>query len=551
MPFSAGTKVGPYPFLAPTGAGRMGRWWVAVILYGLLNSIAYSCLLPLWEGWDEGYHYGYVQYLSIHWRFPVLGRTDLSREIWRSYELTPVSHYLQGFTKAPLNFSDYLRLSESERQRLRLDLRSIPVAWGREPQDGKWDYEAIQSPLPYLLMAVVDRALAEMPLPDRVLWLRIVFSTIGVVLLANAVWLLSRELSLEGTYAVVALFCIFSSQVLYAVFCHVCNDCLAVPAGCYLIFATIRAWRHSSTGTWAIAGTITAAALLAKAYLLFMATLPVAVLVGALWRRRAGIRASAAFVLPLAVLAAPWYVRNLVLYRNLTGTADSTSNLSLRLLVDGAKALPWRDGIAYMAHGSLWTGNNSFTTFSASTLNVLLATLTAGVVLYLARAERRMAEWATVAAVGLHCAGLSLIGVAYFVSTKGALIGAWPWYSQVLLVPLFLIVLLGFSRFDPLGRFGLVVCPLLWGYVMTCTYFVKLIPQYGGFTGNAHFSSLWHWYLGSARERDSLLETTCIASPAVVWPILGAILLLQTVICGKFLRSSVRAFHRRQFATKT
>src|SRR5581483_2883643 len=139
---------------------------------------------------------GYVQYLSIQRRLPVLLRTNLSREIWRSYELTPVSHYIQGFTKAPLSFSDYLCLPESERRRLRADLRSIPVSWGREPQDGKWDYEVNQSPLPYILMAVVDQALAQRPLCDRVFWLRIVFSSLAVVALSHAAWRVSRELGL-------------------------------------------------------------------------------------------------------------------------------------------------------------------------------------------------------------------------------------------------------------------------------------------------------------------------------------------------------------------
>jgi len=69
----------------------------------------------VWEGFDEGFHYGYVQLLSTTGRFPVLGRDTLSREIWRAYELAPVSHYLQPFTKAPVNFGDYFALTQEER----------------------------------------------------------------------------------------------------------------------------------------------------------------------------------------------------------------------------------------------------------------------------------------------------------------------------------------------------------------------------------------------------------------------------------------------------
>src|SRR5689334_19097967 len=75
----------------------------AVVLFGVLNAAAYSLLLPLWEGFDETYHYGYVQYLSTHRSFPVLGRTWLSQEEWHAVQLSPVSHYIQPFTRAPMN----------------------------------------------------------------------------------------------------------------------------------------------------------------------------------------------------------------------------------------------------------------------------------------------------------------------------------------------------------------------------------------------------------------------------------------------------------------
>ena len=514
-------------------------WRIALLTYGLLNSIAYSCLLPLWEGWDEGYHYGYVQYLSTHRRFPVLGETPLSREIWHAYELTPVSHYLQAYNKAPMNFTDHAVMPAEERDRLRRGLWAIPPGERLEPQMDKLDYEVNQSPLPYLFMAPIDWALSGRPLPVRVLCLRLVCSTLCVLLLANAVWLLSRELGLPEMYATAALFCVFSSQVLYAVFCHVCNDCFAVPVCSYLILATIRAWKGASTRVWAIAGTITAVAVLTKAYLLFVAVLPAVTLGLALWQRKASFRAAGAFVLPIALSAAPWYARNLVLYHNLTGTTDSTSNLSFSMVVNGALALPWRDGIAYMAHGSLWTGNNSFTTFSAATLNLMLAVLTVGAILYCIRAKPGIAERAIVSAVALHCCGLALITVAYFVSTRGGLIGTWPWYSQPLLAPVLLIVFLGISRFEPWGRMVLAACVALWGYVMLSTYFVKLAPQYGGFVGNAHIGTLWRWYLASGGQRDNLLATTCLVSPPVLWVALGAASVGGLLLCGMLLLRAV------------
>ena len=35
----------------------------AIMMFGILNACLYSALLPLWEGFDEAFHYGYVETL--------------------------------------------------------------------------------------------------------------------------------------------------------------------------------------------------------------------------------------------------------------------------------------------------------------------------------------------------------------------------------------------------------------------------------------------------------------------------------------------------------
>ena len=61
-----------------------------VLLFALVSANLYSCLLPLWEGFDEPFHYGYIQSLSVDHRVPVLNRTRISLELRQSLILTPV-----------------------------------------------------------------------------------------------------------------------------------------------------------------------------------------------------------------------------------------------------------------------------------------------------------------------------------------------------------------------------------------------------------------------------------------------------------------------------
>jgi len=40
------------------------RFALALLAYGLLNATLYTGLLPLWEGFDEPFHFAYVQQLA-------------------------------------------------------------------------------------------------------------------------------------------------------------------------------------------------------------------------------------------------------------------------------------------------------------------------------------------------------------------------------------------------------------------------------------------------------------------------------------------------------
>jgi len=68
---------------------------IALLVYGLLNATLYCSLVPLWEGFDEPFHYGYVQTLSVERRLPVLGESVLSDEVWESLHIAPVSHLVK------------------------------------------------------------------------------------------------------------------------------------------------------------------------------------------------------------------------------------------------------------------------------------------------------------------------------------------------------------------------------------------------------------------------------------------------------------------------
>jgi hypothetical protein len=284
-----------------------------------------------------------------------------------------------------------------------------------------------------------------------------------------------------------------------------------------------------------------AAALLTKAYFLFLTPLVFGVIIWAFLRRRISLTSAALFSGVLAIIAGPWYVRNLVLYGDFSGTSEKTAGAGPGELVQAALHLPWLRSIRYMAHSSLWTGNNSFTTFSSATLDVLLLLLAASLALGLVRGKPSAAKRLLLAAILIFCAGLAFITITFFAASKGDVWAAVPWYMQVLLVPVLSLAFLGIAG---AGRWGLILfraTVLIWGYVLTATYLLKLVPLYGAFPDtHAHFANLWNWYTHMKPTRESLLRTVCLVSPKFLWILITAAIAVDAALCLSLAQSNHR-----------
>src|SRR5260370_12900320 len=325
----------------------LARTRALILAYGLFSAAFYCALLPLWEGFDEFYHYGYVQHVSTTWSLPVVWKTPISRELWNSLDFVPVSHYLQPYFQRPsTNFGDYFRLPAEQRIARRQALDAIPSALQREasPRD---NYEAKQSPLTYLLLAPFDVLMSAASLSTRVLTLRLLLG-IGTSLL---LWIgtrgLARRLGLSGWLEAGALLVIFSGQMLYAAACHISNDALLIPWTVFFLNAVIDSFEASTYRRTALVAILMALGLLIKASLLVFLPLAFA---GPLVRIIQKVLLSAGI---LAVLAGPWYLRNVLLYHNLTGTVDTTPGIGPAELARPAVAIPWGTSLSAMADTAL------------------------------------------------------------------------------------------------------------------------------------------------------------------------------------------------------
>ncbi len=314
-------------------------------------------------------------------------------------------------------YTQYFSWPAPRRLEVRRQLREIPE--GLRWQSSQFlNYEAHQPPLSYVLLLFPERFLAPVSLPVRVVLLRIVAAVAGSLLLLRGAEQLFLQIGARGAYGSVALFCLFSCQMTWATLAHIGNDWLAVPLAVWTLVALNRYDANPSARTAALAAGVLALGLLTKAY--FLALVP---LLAGLYVVRRRWREFAIAGVILCGLAGPWYARNLVRYRTLTGTPESRAGLGLPAVFHAAPTLDWTTAISSSVHSSLWTGNNTFSSFSTNTLNLIITTGLMALLLWAARHHSR-AEWITFSYCGLFALALGYAAIVSHIFTRGALVRA-------------------------------------------------------------------------------------------------------------------------------
>jgi hypothetical protein len=499
-----------------------------LLIFGVAQAVLYSSLLPLWEGFDEPWHYGYVQYLATGAGLPVLGKTSLSKELWASMLLCPVSHVVHSALPELQPFDAYFKLGPDARGPERGALETLPRE-GAVPTT-HINYEIQQAPLAYAILAVPGFLLRNVALPERILWLRVFNAVVCVAGTFLAAGYLFRTLGLPEAWRALGIFCILACQMYWATTAHIASDGIALAISIWY-FGTLAAfWKQpGSPMAWRL-GLATALGLVAKAYFLPLTALALC-LVGV-----KNIRTLPAFALFPLVLAGPWYTRNLLLYGNLSGLLMANAGISPRQVFTSLSKVDWTRTLPYMLRATLWTGNNSFTNFGTVTLNCLLVLLAAGVLLYARRPKP--VEWAVLAAVATLCAAILYVAGNDVIFQHGTSAGPAPWYSLPLLVPVLALSLLGMSRSPRIGRpLGIATC-LLWMYICIATYIAKLIPLYGGYSeGRTTLSGLLTWYATRTAELTSMLSTISLAPPTLIYLETAAVTGLAIALAVRLTRA--------------
>lgn len=495
-----------------------------LVLLALATALFFPFLLPLWEGFDEPFHYGYVQWLRHQRQFPELKTAVLTAEVWRSIELTPSSEAVHQNLPETTSYDEWSKLPVAERVARREALASLNPALQYQLDFQRRNYEAHQPPLAYAVFAAIDHAVTRLPLPKRVLIQRLAASLLGGLLMGAAAWWLATVMEIPAQPACVALACLLQTQMLWATIAHIANDWLAVPIATAWFAAVLAANRSGRPRDLLSCCGLLAFGLLTKAY--FLAFLPVHFGLVVFPTYRAGtvparFRALAAGLAPL-LMAVPWYWRNLTVAGSLSGTQESAAGIGLVQVIAALPQVHWSDAIATLGRGALWTGNNSFMTFSRNSLNLEWLLLLAGI--GLALYKRRVSPWLW-AGLASFIAALAYATASSWLYTHGVSVAASAWYAEVIIAPVFLIALAGFSAAAAPGRVLASLLLLLSSWIAVVSYAAKLVPLYlGNVSGRASLASTWKWWMRIYKSSDDPAAILSLGPPIVIYPLMFLVL---------------------------
>ena len=199
------------------------------------------------EGYDEPFHFGYVQHLWSERSLPVQRRTRLSEEVWQSLTLAPASYIVKRNLPMVASFDDYFRLPSQERTARRERLEHLDPRLAAVPF-GAPNYEALQAPLAYAILAPFHELWKHAPLPARVLRLRLVCALASVLATALLTLRLAERFSLDRASQYAAVFALLSTQMFYASTAHITNNWLVLPLWVLLLTAAIDSWKEPGRG---------------------------------------------------------------------------------------------------------------------------------------------------------------------------------------------------------------------------------------------------------------------------------------------------------------
>jgi len=347
---------------------------VCVIAALVCGGLAYALMLPPWEGYDENAHYAYISQLADTGTIPNLLTDPFDASIERPRRRLPVSYRFEPDYDNVVNGVTYYEFFGDEYGDRRRQ-QGLEELWSKPPEPvhyrphtGWANYIGQHPPVYYVLMGPIYKALRGQSMATRLLVLRLVSFALAAASLCF--WIRGARLfadpTLRAGWLGAGVLASFAPGWVQDVG-RIGNDSLAMLLASWAFYLAVAIQQRGLSWSRLVSLTLVlATGLWTKGFFLPM-TAGVGLM---LWafpgrnRRRTMFGAAALMGFGAAALGAAWYVRNQMVYGQLTGSYLMVHFAKAEVL-DG-DALPaleflgqWLWSVILFAVSYLWRGSFS------------------------------------------------------------------------------------------------------------------------------------------------------------------------------------------------
>lgn len=516
-----------------------------VLLMFILKSLLYIAVTPLWEGFDELFHFAYVQSLAATRTLPVWGETFIDSEIAESTAYLPLAGLMPQLAPGSekLSYQDYWKMKEPKRDELERKLRRLTASAKSFVSSDVSLYQTQHPPLYYALCVPLYRLMDDRNIVDKAYALRI-FSALLASLCVVAVALKAKDNESQLNAMLAGLVALW--PCLYIDIARVGNDSLGIAIFSFLFLGMMRYGEEPSARRGVALGALLGLGLLTKAY--FLTAIPAIVLFLVLLalrnrEKKRGILRDLCFVLIVAgAVGGWWYLRNFHLYGTFSGLQETMHVPSVGVVerVQAVLEVSWVLVVKYLFVTYCWVSGWSFlhlpkpmylvfiALFGAAAVGLARTTF-AGKKKELASATERTASMAAVCLLAFFALGVAYHEVNAYATVR-YIGGPGGWYLYALVVPISFLVSLGVGEAWPkLARAGFLMVFAAIMMVELYGFLLVLAPYYAGVAIPA--ADGWGVSFGGATMSVFSAETFARLTANKPHAFSSAVLLLLGVAC--------------------
>jgi hypothetical protein len=490
----------------------------------------YASFVPLWEGYDEFSHFGFVQHLAANHSLPDPRNATVSKEIAESLRLAPVPWTIREWKPGWTTHDDYWRLPREVRRERERTIRELSPQLALESAPDLSQYEAQQPPLAYLVFSLPYAAFRSAPLVVRAWLIRIVGGLIAS-LIVPAGFLISRRFVNDDWQAVGVAAVIASTPELMLSIDHGGNEPLAILFGAGCLYGLRRVADDArKLGSSFLLGAILGLGLLTKAY--FLAVIPAVCAVYAVslcarpqFRRRIFLELLTTFGVA-AVIAGWWYAHAILVTG--TPTGDQTAIAARQSGVSVIRAvmsIDWRRVADFAIFSHIWLGGWSFLvlrTWMYRLVEFLFLGAGIGIVFRSRRTLRTVSSPARLAiCLALQFffwAGMAWHALTAFRASGQA--GVFGFYAYALVIPETVCLIAGIGALLPRPTVRFIVPALvsLFAALEIFAVIFYLMPYYAGFTAHTNKGNVPAMSLSSFGNFGQLFRNLAVNKPGFLTP---------------------------------